>query len=106
MRLAPIPICFKDDLSKAIKAARHQSKTTHNGKEAADCCELMTYLIVNLIKHQDTEGLGLPILLASQDESAKCSVVRVGGLECKYENIKKNEKAKNTDKTMVLQPTW
>jgi len=23
MRLAPIPICFKDDLSKAIKAARH-----------------------------------------------------------------------------------
>jgi ADP-ribosyl-[dinitrogen reductase] hydrolase len=31
MRLAPIPICFSDDLEKAILFSAQQSLTTHNG---------------------------------------------------------------------------
>lgn len=34
MRLAPIPICFAGDISKAMDCAALQSRTTHNGDEA------------------------------------------------------------------------
>lgn len=45
MRLAPVPIYWKDDLRQALTMARIQSQTTHNVPEALDCCMVMTYVI-------------------------------------------------------------
>jgi len=52
MRLAAVPVCYHDQLEKALDVAYKQSKTTHQGDEAAECCRLMTQIIVELI-HAD-----------------------------------------------------
>jgi len=44
MRNAPIPIFFHHDPELAIKMASDQSRTTHQGTEAAECCRLLTYV--------------------------------------------------------------
>jgi len=53
MRLAPVPIAFHEDVEKAMKMAAKQSLSTHNGKEAEECCRFLTYLIIKLIKYKD-----------------------------------------------------
>jgi len=53
MRLAPVPVCYHDNLQKALEVARLQSLTTHQGEEAAECCRLMTHIIVTAIKKGD-----------------------------------------------------
>ena len=45
MRNAPIPICYFRNLEEALLAAEKQSLITHCGKEAAECCKLLTYII-------------------------------------------------------------
>ena len=49
MRLAPVPIYFHNDESKGMEYAESQSHTTHTGEEAAECCRLLTHLIIRLI---------------------------------------------------------
>lgn len=49
MRNAPIPVAYHRNMSKAIKYAKLQSQTTHQGIEAAECCALLTYLCVSFI---------------------------------------------------------
>ncbi len=46
MRNAAVPLCFFRDVGAALDAARKQSKTTHQGDEAAECCAVMTWLAV------------------------------------------------------------
>lgn len=50
MRLAPVPICYHNDISKAMLVASQQSKISHQGDEAAECCRLLTYIIVKGIQ--------------------------------------------------------
>ena len=49
MRLAPLPIYYHDNISKAMEMAAKHSLTTHKGREAADCCRLMTYIIIKAL---------------------------------------------------------
>jgi len=56
MRLAPVPVCFHRDLSRAMEVARLSSLTTHQGIEASDGCRLLTYLIVRAIHEQPTDA--------------------------------------------------
>eukprot|EP00012_Vannella_robusta_P001020 CAMPEP_0206182968 /NCGR_PEP_ID=MMETSP0166-20121206/367_1 /ASSEMBLY_ACC=CAM_ASM_000260 /TAXON_ID=95228 /ORGANISM="Vannella robusta, Strain DIVA3 518/3/11/1/6" /LENGTH=401 /DNA_ID=CAMNT_0053597751 /DNA_START=114 /DNA_END=1316 /DNA_ORIENTATION=+ len=49
MRLAAVPIFYHRNLERAMEIAAKQSKTTHQGDEAAECCRLMTFLIVHFI---------------------------------------------------------
>jgi len=51
MRLAPVPVCFHDNLELALDIAYKQSKTTHQGEEAAEACQLVTFLIVSAIQN-------------------------------------------------------
>lgn len=55
MRLAPVPIFFHKEISKAMEYAESQSYTTHNGEEAAECCRLLASLIVRLINRKDPD---------------------------------------------------
>lgn len=45
MRLAPVPVYWRDDLQKAIEMARLQTMTTHNVPEALDGSALMAFVI-------------------------------------------------------------
>jgi ADP-ribosylglycohydrolase len=53
MRLGGVPVCFWDDIDLAQEIAGRQSRTTHQGDEAAECCKLLTFLMVNLINGRD-----------------------------------------------------
>jgi len=56
MRLAPVPIYYHDDIDTAMDVAYKQSKTTHQGDEAAELCRLLTFLIVHAIKSDIENG--------------------------------------------------
>ena len=49
MRLAPVACYHKDDITRAIKTAKDQSRTTHSSSIAEECCELLASLLVELI---------------------------------------------------------
>ena len=45
MRMSGIPLFYHDNLKDAIDKAASQSLTTHQGKEAAYCCRIMSFII-------------------------------------------------------------
>ena len=53
MRNAAVPVCFWDNIEYACDIARKQSRTTHQGNEAKECCALLTYIIVQLLEGKD-----------------------------------------------------
>jgi ADP-ribosylglycohydrolase len=52
MRLGPLPVYYHDDLKAGMAAARNMSLVTHQGEEAAECCRLVTKIIIT--------AMGLP----------------------------------------------
>eukprot|EP01120_Amphizonella_sp_Union-15-10_P001569 TRINITY_DN11727_c0_g1_i1.p1 TRINITY_DN11727_c0_g1~~TRINITY_DN11727_c0_g1_i1.p1 ORF type:complete len:423 (+),score=79.04 TRINITY_DN11727_c0_g1_i1:105-1373(+) len=55
MRLAAVPIYYAHDIKQAEDFAYKQSKTTHQGEEAAECCRLMSHIIVKGIHGDGTK---------------------------------------------------
>ena len=55
MRNAAVPICFHDDCDKALEVARAQSLITHQGEEAAECCRLLTHVVLSAMKATDSD---------------------------------------------------
>jgi len=53
MRLAPVPILCRHDVEAAMELAWCQSKTTHQGDEAADCSRLLAWLCARAISSGD-----------------------------------------------------
>jgi ADP-ribosyl-[dinitrogen reductase] hydrolase len=49
MRLAPVALLYHRDVKLAMRIAYKQSKTTHQGEEAAECCRLLAYILVTAI---------------------------------------------------------
>jgi len=49
MRNGAIPVWFRQDLKAGMTAAYGQSKATHQGEEAAECCRLLTFICVQLL---------------------------------------------------------
>ena len=49
MRNGAIPICYFKEELKALEYAKRQSLTTHQGDEAAGCCQLMTFIIIKIL---------------------------------------------------------
>jgi len=52
MRNAAIPLYYKDNLSDALTFASKQSKTTHQGIEAYECCRLLSYVVIKSLKER------------------------------------------------------
>ncbi len=50
-----MPICFRKDLEKGIDNSCKSSQTTHNGIEAAECCRLLSSLLINLMNRKEDE---------------------------------------------------
>jgi len=57
MRNSPIPMFFASDINLALQMAANQSKTTHQGIEAAECCRLLTYFNVQAINGLPKEAI-------------------------------------------------
>ena len=55
MRLAPVPIFYKNDLKQARLAARLQSETTHKAQECLDACEYFALLLFEAINGHNLE---------------------------------------------------
>ena len=55
MRNAAVPICYHNNIDKAMEIAKLQSLLTHQGNEAAECCRLLTYIIVNILNRKKKE---------------------------------------------------
>ena len=53
MRLAPVAIANHSNLNKCLQVARASSYVTHRGIEAAECCALLSLIIVNGINTGD-----------------------------------------------------
>lgn len=52
MRLAPVPILFHKNVEHAMEIAYLQSKTTHQGEEAAECARLLAFILVKAMDHE------------------------------------------------------
>ena len=77
IRNAAIPICYHKDINKAMEIAYKQSKLTHQGAEAAECCKLLTFIIIKILNRQNGEILNdiLDINLKdfkSSEKSVEC----------------------------------
>jgi len=57
MRLAAVPLFYRDDIKKAEEIAKLQSYTTHQGIEAAECCRLMTHIMVKGLNGEDLHNV-------------------------------------------------
>jgi len=67
MRNAAVPVLYSQNIIQAEHIASKQSKTTHQGDEAAECCRLLTHICVNAINKQlDPQSL-LNNILATFD---------------------------------------
>jgi ADP-ribosylglycohydrolase len=53
MRNTAVPICFHNDINKAMEIAKAQSLVTHKGIEAAECCRLLTFIIVKILNRKN-----------------------------------------------------
>ena len=72
MRNAAVPICFYNKINKGREIARKQSLVTHQGDEAAACCELLTFIVTKLIN-----GDELKEVLNKLGEEFNCDIESV-----------------------------
>ncbi len=55
MRNSPVPTRYARDINKAMEIAYKQSKTTHQGDEAAELCRLLTFVCIKGIETGDKD---------------------------------------------------
>ena len=55
MRLAPIPIVYRNNIEKAMEISGLSSRTTHNGLESKECCKLLSFILIQLYKRKEGE---------------------------------------------------
>lgn len=61
MRLAPVPLFYRDDARKAIHYSKLSSATTHAAKEATDACRYFASLILGALEGRSKEELLSPM---------------------------------------------
>ena len=87
MRLAPVPILCRGDADAAMELAWCQSKTTHQGDEAADCARLLAFLCATAI----SGGAGKAALDALESFPARLYATRGLALAVPEEPHAENE---------------
>ena len=115
MRNAAIPICYFRDMEKALHYAEYQSLITHQGYEAAGCCKLITFIIIQILKTKFCrDKVNLKDLLNNLKDDFLCASKSVNYLahskqEKNDENRNWNWKDKNfkySEVRAALQPDY
>ena len=88
IRNAPVPICYHDDMDIALQIAEKQSKVTHQGDEAAGCCQLLTHITIKIL-----EGENLKDVLFNLRKEFKCKYKSVNYLA--HSMVEDNDPNKN-----------
>lgn len=60
MRLAPVPLCYANDVRLAIQRAADSSRTTHGAATAVDACRYMSGLIWGALRGESKDTLLSP----------------------------------------------
>ena len=71
MRIAPIPICYFREEEKALEYSIRQSQITTQGIEAAECCKLITFIILKILKKKSIN----PIYLSHNVNQEKINII-------------------------------
>ena len=82
---AAVPICFWNNINLACDIARKQSYVTHQGTEAAECCALLTYIVVNILNYVK---LDLKKFLEKLVEGYSENDIKIKGFETSEESVK------------------
>ena len=94
IRNAAIPICYFRNKEKAIEFAKKQSSITHQGDQAAGCCQLLTYIIIKILnlkgKNTNTNSLNAKtyfekskISISKNQEDLKLILDNLKDFKCK-----------------------
>jgi len=86
MRLAPIPIFYKDDLEKALHFAGESSRTTHGADECVESCKTFTSMILGAFSGQPKDRILTKLIYRPTTESVK-SIVSGDYLSKSYEEL-------------------
>jgi ADP-ribosylglycohydrolase len=57
MRLFSVSIYYHDNIELAMNIAYKQSKNTHQGDEAEECCRLLTFIIIKCINREQINDI-------------------------------------------------
>ena len=57
MRNAAIPICFNYNIKEACKNAKKQSLATHQGIQAEECCNILTYIVAKILNGENLKDV-------------------------------------------------
>lgn len=86
MRLAPIPIFYKNDKEKALHFACESSRTTHGAVECIDSCKAFTSMILNTFSGKSKNNIISDSIY--QPETRKVKILCKGEfIEKSYEQI-------------------
>jgi len=97
MRMSAVPVYFHDDLEKAMEFSCKQSKTTHQGDEAAECCRLMSFLMFHSFQ---SDKFGKEILDLSSNFQTE-----IYSVDC-LANSKQEERHPSNEKLKLEDRNW
>ena len=84
MRNAAIPICYFRDKKMALENAKNQSLITHQGHEAAGCCQLITFIIIKILKIKEQNSINKK---EKQTQNLKDLLEDLEDFNCEYESV-------------------
>lgn len=87
MRMGPV-VVFAKSREEAMKLAWQQSKTTHEGDEAAACCQLMASIMYVALHHTSHDPQEIKKTLLEEIDKFSCSVESVNGLAKSQKKVK------------------
>lgn len=86
MRSSPVPIFFWRDPERALDAAAKQSRTTHQGDEAAECSRLLAHIIVHAIAAAAADPGCAPDVRGALDRASATFRSHVYSVQCLAES--------------------
>ncbi|GMH37600.1 hypothetical protein BSKO_05473 [Bryopsis sp. KO-2023] len=75
MRLAPVPMFYSRNKSKAIEMAAESSRTTHGAKNCLDCCSVFAEILVKALEGAPKEEILKPLSDIPADYSDEVKLI-------------------------------
>lgn len=82
MRNAAVAVCFHADIGAAEATAAAQSRTTHQGVEAAECCRLLAHICVRALHCPLSGAAAVRAVLGTLGDTFTSAVPAVQALAC------------------------
>ena len=87
MRNAAIPICYYSNLRIALRFAKFQSFITHQGYEAAGCCQLITFIVIKILNNKNDHALISQNTSGYINKNLKEILEDLSDFNCEYNSV-------------------